>query len=178
MFKVLTLENWRERDPANENFSMPSGAGMRPMTGDDWAELFLSVELTPKAPAPVSRLFAVARGVLVYGEFFYPLYYLGAEQLYRVADAAALVRYDDLGGARTKRGEPPVFATRIRWLHRHGVITDARHEQWHGFRELRNRASHPEEQQVFTPGTAVSVLREVSDCIAELFEPPTLRTPE
>ena len=34
---------------------------------------FLSVELDEKVPHEIKELFAVARGVLLYGWFFYPL---------------------------------------------------------------------------------------------------------
>jgi hypothetical protein len=46
---------------------------MLPVSGEDWAVRFLAVELSAKVPEDVQQLFAVARGVLVYGHFFYPL---------------------------------------------------------------------------------------------------------
>jgi hypothetical protein len=153
VFKEVTPRNWAERDPINEIFAMPGKLGMRQMTGDDWAGLFLGVELAAHIPEPVQHLFLVARNTLPYGHFFYPLYTLGSEQLYRVADAAALHRYRDLGGSKTKKGNDPPFKARIGWLHRHGVIDDENAPQWQGFRELRNHASHADMQSLFTPGT-------------------------
>ena len=175
MFKNVGIDNWAERDPINENFAMPGKFGMRQMTGDDWAGLFLGVELAARVPEPVQHLFQVARNTLPYGHFFYPLYTLGAEQLYRVADAAALHRYRDLGGPKTKRGAAPTFAVRVRWLRQHGFIAEEHAHQWDGFRELRNDASHPEVQSVFTPGNAYTVLQAVAGCVTALYAPPTLK---
>jgi hypothetical protein len=174
MFKEVTPRNWAERDPINENFVMPDKRGWRRMTGDDWAGLFLGVELVAHAPEPVRNLFLVARNTLPYGHFFYPLYTLGSEQLYRVADAAALHRYRDLGGPKTKHGRDPTFGGRIRWLREHGVITEDHVPQWEGSRELRNHASHPDMQSIFTPGNAYTMLHAVAECVNALYAPPTL----
>src|SRR5438270_7929814 len=103
---------------------------------------------------PVQRLFAVARSTLPYGHYFYPLYTLGAEQLYRVADSAALHRYRDLGGPKSKRGRDPAFATRIDWLRERGAIAAEYIARWDGFRELRNIASplgRSEPEQRYSP---------------------------
>jgi hypothetical protein len=81
----------------------------------DWARLLLDVEISARVPEQVQQLFEVARNTLPYGHFFYLLYTLGEQQLYRVADAAALHRYRDLGGPKTKRGHDPAFAARIGW---------------------------------------------------------------
>ncbi|HTW41069.1 MAG TPA: hypothetical protein VMD79_02000 [Solirubrobacteraceae bacterium] len=95
--------------------------------------------------------------------------------MYRVADAAALHRYRDLGRPKTKRGSDPAFKARIRWLHEHGVIADERSPQWEGFRELRNDSSNPDMPSVFTPGNAYMVLRAIAECVSALYAPPALR---
>jgi hypothetical protein len=53
VLKILTQDNWRERDPVNENFAMPDGAGMRPMTGDDWAQLGALPANSRRSPTPL-----------------------------------------------------------------------------------------------------------------------------
>jgi hypothetical protein len=174
VFKEVTPRNWAERDPINENFVMPDKGDWRRMTGDDWAGLFLGVELGASAPEPVQNLFLVARNTLPYGHFFYPLYTLGSEQLYRVADAAALHRYRDLDGPKTKRGNDPTFKTRIQWLREQGVIADEYAPQWEGFRELRNQTSHADMPSLFTPGNAYTMLRAVTECVSAIYAPPTL----
>lgn len=77
------------------------------MTPEDWAQRILGVELDVRVPADVRDLFAVARGTLLYGTFLYPMYAVGNEQVHRVADAAAMYRYNDLGGSKTKKGADP-----------------------------------------------------------------------
>ena len=42
------------------------------------------------------------RGAMVYGYFLYPLYVLGAEQLFRVAEAAVTLKCEQMG-AKTDR---------------------------------------------------------------------------
>lgn len=92
-FKPLTPTNWLQPDPTSGIFGRVSPvAGPMRMDGEDWARRFLAVELASHVPEPVRDLFAVARGALVYGWFFYPLFKLGEEQIYRVAEAAARQR--------------------------------------------------------------------------------------
>lgn len=65
----------------------------------------------------------VARGVLLYGCFYSPLYALSEHQLRRVADAAILHRYQQAGGPPNKKRDPddgqlrwPDFKRRVEWL--------------------------------------------------------------
>jgi hypothetical protein len=51
-------------------------------------------------PEPIRELFDVARGAMIYGWFFYPLFRLGEDQLHRVVEAAVVARY-------TRRRKPP-----------------------------------------------------------------------
>jgi hypothetical protein len=86
-FKRLTEANWREPDLASEAFgeiNLATGE-RRPMTAERWVQRILAVGLSEDVPAEVKDLCEVARGVLLYGYFFYPLYMLGDEQLHRVA---------------------------------------------------------------------------------------------
>jgi hypothetical protein len=55
-----------------------------PWTADDWAERFLSVGLSENVPESVRELFNVARGTIIYGSLFYPLFALGLAQAVRV----------------------------------------------------------------------------------------------
>jgi hypothetical protein len=149
-FKTLTSENWTERDPVNNYFhdiDVERGAA-RQLSGDDWARQFLAVQLDARVPDDAQSLFAVARGGMLYGHFFYPLYTLGREQLYRVADSAADLRYRGLGGRLDKKGCTPSLKRRVDWLELHGVIRPDHSFRWHAIRELRNIASHPSVQSL------------------------------
>lgn len=99
-FKRLTSENWLRADPTGEAFEevhLATGE-RRAMTGERWAERILAVQLSDTVPDDVRGLWRVAQGVMLYGWFFHPLYMLGDEQLHRVADAAILHRFQQLGG--------------------------------------------------------------------------------
>jgi hypothetical protein len=179
-FKRLTVGNWSSPDPVGAAFAdtnLATGA-QRPMTGDRWAEMMLAVELDVGVPLEVRDLWQVARGVLVYGWFFYPLYALGDEQLHRVADAAILCRYAQLGGPVIARsGRPPNFARRLRWLLDQGHISKHLERRWQAIRELRNLGSHAECQWLQMPMGSVSTLRILAVEINALFATDTQRTP-
>ncbi len=88
--KNLSVENWLRPDDVSRSFVTFDHKlqRFRHLDGDDWAKDILQHDLTEAVPAEVATLFATARGSLVYGYFFYPLYALGLEQLFRVSEAA------------------------------------------------------------------------------------------
>jgi hypothetical protein len=166
--KVLTLANWQAADPTNEAFgrlSPVAGVGLRRMTGDDWARELLAVELKEHVAEEIRELFAVARGAMLYGWFFYPMFTLGEEQVHRVVEAAAKTRYRRLGGARR---EPSLHDT-IEWLVERQVIQAEDRGRWEAVRELRNISSHPEHQTVMPPGAVLSGLKAAAHDINRLF---------
>jgi hypothetical protein len=174
-FKVLTPTNYTERDEANDAFGRINESGqVAPVAGADRARAFLAVELGAHVAQEVRDLFEVARGTMLYGEFFYPLYTLGDEQTHRVADAAAHHRYLQLGGELVD-GRVPSFRRRIAWLIEHGAIPTEEEPRWDAYRELRNIASHPDFQQLHSPVDALASLRLVAQSVDALFRPPLLR---
>lgn len=165
-FKNLTLANWDQPDPASAVFGRISRiVGPRKMTGHDWAREFLSVELGPHVPEHVSELFAVARGALVYGWFFFPMFLFGEDHLHRVLETAVKTRYAELGGPRQR----PSFKHAIDWLIERKVIPQEDEERWEGARRMRNIASHPERQGAMAPGTVLRRLTETAHDINRLF---------
>ena len=165
-FKELTLGNWDQPDPANEVFGRISRiVGPHKMTGADWAREFLSVELKPQVPEQIGELFAVARGALVYGWFYFPMYLLGEDQLHRVLEAAGKLRYIELGGPRAR----PSFKHAVDWLIACAVIPAEDHDRWDSVRDLRNAASHPERQGAIAPGAVLRTIRETAHDINRLF---------
>jgi hypothetical protein len=170
-FKKLSLENWRERDPVHDAFGEvnPATREHRPMTAERWAELILAVELAPEVPGDVRDMWEAARGVLLYGWFFYPLYALGDEQLHRVADAAVLHAYQQRGGPEPSA--PPTFASRLAWLLREGHIDATLEHRWTAIRQLRNLGSHATTVTIHMPGDAIQSLRILAKEIDALFAP-------
>ena len=140
-------------------------AGPITVDGDGWARLFLAEELKPHVPDGVRELFDVARGCLLYGWFFNPLFRLGEEQLFRVAEAAARERYHELGGPKKR----PTFAASIAWLTNEGAIKAGDEIWWDATRELRNHSSHPERHVAMPPGQVLRTLSMTAHRVNRLF---------
>lgn len=169
-FKQLTVENFQQQDPTLSIFvrlSLKVGS-TRTLTGDEWAEKILAVELSEQVPLEVQRLFAVARGALVYGYFFYPLYTLGAEQLFRVGETAINRKCRDLGTSENRLRKLK-FKQRVERLVRKGVIQPTDQRRWDALWELRGMTSHPEDQTILFAYTAIDELRLVAADINGLF---------
>ncbi len=125
----------------------------------------LAPELLESVPAEVQALFEVARGAMAYGYFFYPLYTLAAQQLFRVAEAAVAYKCEALRVPKSER----TFKKKIRWLVDHGTIPEPELNRWQACRELRNVASHPDSQSILTPGNAIGILEGIAEQISSIF---------
>jgi hypothetical protein len=174
-FKTLTRQNWTEPDPVLRHFVGVSKVGgtVKKLAGDDWAGYFLAVHLADGVPTDVQELFAVARGVCLYGWFFYPLYHLGEEQLFRVADTTVAAKCKQMGGPDLETS----FGGRLDWLKARGVLNADERRWWGSIRELRNLASHPDFQSIHPPGSVLRMFQDVAQRISELF-PPAAATSE
>lgn len=165
-FKKLTAENWLQRDKTVDYFVrfLPDGRTSS-ISDDEWAELILAIKPCPAVPEDVRELFEVAQGVLCYGCFFYPLYTLGNEQLYRVLEAALTHRCAELSLARSSDR----FGDKIATLFDNGHLSLQRVDQWHATRRLRNSSSHPDRQSLVIPPMAVHGVQIAVDLIDDLF---------
>lgn len=165
-FKQLTPANWDKHDPTSRHFVLidKNGVQRTPM-GSKWAKLILDPKLCPSVPDDIVEMFEVARGILVYGWFFYPLYTAGSEQLFHVHEAAVAHRCDQLNTPKTVR----TFATRLDWLFDQGHLTEQRFRQWTASRGLRNCAAHKKSQSIYDPTMAVSNVDIAVELINELF---------
>jgi hypothetical protein len=175
-FKRLDASNWLDPDPGHEAFgeiNLATGE-RREVTGDRWARQILSINLTPEVPREVRDLWEIARGVLLYGWFFYPLYALGDEQLHRVADAAVLFAYRKHGGPEPKG--PTTFHRRLAWLFEHGFIDKSLETRWSAIRELRNLGSHVSAVHIAMPMDTLRTLRILAEEIDALFGVPATGT--
>jgi len=165
-FKEINQQNWLEPDDIIKAFVKLSPTGSpESMSGEDWLQHILKPKLMESVPQDVQALFEVARGALVYGYFFYPLYTLAAEQLFRVAEAAISHKCSAFGAPNSKEK----FVEKIKWLEDKGVIPQTDIQAWNVIRELRNSASHPESQSIITPGMAIGSLERVTERINSLF---------
>lgn len=147
------------------------------MCPNPWCRRYLRAilepQLTPVVPEDVRGLFEVARGVMVYGWLFYPLYTLGAEQCYRVVEAAVNLRYQQAGGMQSrvtgKKARPIDLSAKLQWLTGKGIILEEGKLRWDSLRKLRNMASHPRHQSLCLPTQAISTLCDCSEVINLLF---------
>jgi hypothetical protein len=167
-FKRLTTGNWVEQDPVMKYFAGISAitGQIKHTSGNDWAGYFLGIRLGDGVPLDIQALFEVARGVCLYGSFFYPLYHLGEEQIFRVADAAVGAKCKQMGGPDHRTS----FAGRLDWLKRRGVLSEQDRRWWEAITQLRNIGSHPEFQSLHPPGSVLRTFQNVAREISALFE--------
>jgi hypothetical protein len=166
--KIISIENFLTPDPTNLIFSKVNTATgeVLPMPPEEWAQIFLAFELSKGVPSQLVNLFEVAKGAMLYGYFFYPLYTFGLEQVYRVADEAIVVKCETIKASAKDR---KTFETRINCLVRAGVLTAKGAGEWHIIRKIRNEASHAREQTVLPPGATALVLNHLVEKINALF---------
>lgn len=162
-FKVLSLDNWMLTDPVMRDFAMINNGVLSSMTASDWAASILEPKLTDNVPIEVLKLFEVARGLMLYGYFFYPVYTLALEQLSRVAETSINHKCKEMGHQNSK----DTFARKIDWLAKNSAISDKL--QWHAIRNIRNEASHPKEQMILPPGVTLNFLVTITESINSLF---------
>lgn len=166
LFKKLTPENWSQRDDTLDLFTgIKIDGSQSVISNDQWASMILRVELDSSVPEDVRDLFEVAQGILCYGCYFYPLYTLGHEQMFRVLEAAVCAKYVALE-APTKCKS--LFA-RLGWLKDTGHISEALYGMLNAARNLRNSASHAKAQKLVLPMDAVATVEQTADLIIQLF---------
>lgn len=165
-FKKLTPENMLEPDKNLHWVSVSrEDQSVRPMSHKDWIEEILEPQLADRVPAEIVELYEVARGALAYGTFFYPLFTLGTEQLFRVLEAAVTHTCNEMGGPGPKRK----YEKKVAFLAKSGAIPKKDEEVWHAARKFRNIVSHQTSQSLLTPVNAVRMLRRVTENINLLF---------
>jgi len=166
-FKQLTPENWLEHDTTGSHIVSvsPTGVTSTP-TGDGWATMILKPHLSEKTPNDLVELFEVARSALCYGFFFYPLYTLGSEQLYRVIESAVALKCEQEKAPKKVNK----FKDRIEWLIKKGIIDQNFRDKFHAARELRNRASHMDRQFIYDQTMAIRGVAVAVELIDILFD--------
>lgn len=165
-FKRITEENWLELDATMALFGTISGDGrFCTPTGEDWVKMILAPQLSSSVPEEVCKLFEVARGSLVYGCCFYPLFTLAEQQLFRIVETAVMLKCKALGVPNGVRG----FQNGVEFLIKNGVILKTEAERWNAVVKLRNLTSHPMEQSIVLPGQAITSLKHAAEAINSLF---------
>ena len=165
LFKKLTPENWREHDGTADPIVRYSTDGTHKISEDEWAACFLETQLSEQLPEDVRYLFEAAQGVMCYGCYFYPLYALGSEQLYRVLEAALHHKCVQLEAPK----EGKTFKEMLDWLRGRGALSERQLARWEAGRNLRNIASHADRQSLHSPDMAVGNICITAELINELF---------
>lgn len=164
-FKQLTPDNWLEVDGVLKPFvSISANGSVNPISGREWAQRILEPNLDAHVPFEIRRLFEAARGTMLYGYFFYPIYTLAADQLYRVAEAALSSKCAVMGASKRQS-----FEKKIDWLAGQSVLSEMESTRWHALRQMRNLSSHPEQQFIIMPMNAIESLHNIARQINALF---------
>lgn len=165
-FKRLTKQNWCEPDPILRHFVTLEIGGTRGISREEWAESFLRPLLDLSVPEEIRHMFEVARGALCYGYYFYPMFALGTEQLYRVSEAAVRHKHTELNRAQKPTA---TFQKMLRWLRTQNVLDETQFQRWSAVRDLRNMTTHAREQFILLPGEAGTSLEVATELINSLF---------
>lgn len=164
--KEISLDNICERDLILNNFLKITQDGQRkPIDLSDYLNDIMAPHLIGTVPKEIKILFEVARGTMAYGYFYYPLFAIGLEQLFRVTEAAVSHKCKALGASPKIK----TFAEKINWLVERGIISNNEKNFWHASRVLRNIASHPDRQMLVPPGMCISLLKKMALQINSIF---------
>jgi hypothetical protein len=172
--KTITKDNWLEVDSiiASGVFArFLMSDGVQPLTANDWVKRFLTPKLSPNVPEEVQELFEVARGAVLYGVFFYPLFTLGLEQAFRLMEAAAKAKATSLGISMVNaKDRYRSYGAILADLFAKKALTKAEYEYWSNAKEFRNETTHANSQPILMPPQVVGMLSSITAAINRLFE--------
>lgn len=165
-FKKLDENNWLEPDKALNGLHriQPNGS-TRPILPNEWIEDIQKQKLNDLTPFEIQKLFEVARGTMIYGYFFYPIFTLASEQFTRIAETAVNIKCNELNCPKSKN----TFRKKVDWLLQESVLSNASHKKWKSIVHLRNKFSHPSRQNIFNPAIAINLMNAIAKNINLLF---------
>src|SRR5215475_3336339 len=166
--KSLTKENWLKADPSIlifEKLNLRTGQSSS-ISQEEWAERFLRHKLSKDVPDEIVALFEVATGAMLYGYFFTPLYTLGLEQVFRVAEAAITAKCKQIVMSAKQMKK---FESKIDGLVAAGILTADEGKRRHALRNMRNRSTHREQQEIWFPQSVLRILAGLVEDINQLF---------
>jgi hypothetical protein len=162
-FKMVDAANVLEPDPIISKMATREDDVIRPMVPSDLLRPILAVTLAAPVPFEVRRAFLFARNAMCYGFWYYPLITIGSQQILRVADYATDVAITASGG-KPRRS----FRGRVDQLVARGILDHTRLHTWEAICRLRNRATHPDWQEVWGIPQTVRVVETVATEILAL----------
>ena len=166
--KEITIQNWLAPDIASAKL-INNNAGAKQLTvtvSDLYIQAVVAIRLSSMVPLEVRRAFEVAKGAMVYGYFFYPLFTIGLEHLYKVAEIAVKVKCAAIDSNR----RVDKLTKGIRLLVSSKVFDAATEKRWCALKNLRNNASHPADQTIVTPAMAIRMLEPLAEDLEKIFQ--------
>jgi hypothetical protein len=173
--KTITKDNWLVVDSIITSgifvrLSL-TDATTQPLTADDWVERFLAPKLSASVPQDVQEAFEIARGAIIYGVCFYPLFTLGLEQVFRLMEAAAKAKATSVGiSIVTAKGRPRPYSSILDELFSKRLLTEREYEYWSNAKDFRNETTHSRRQTILLPAQVVSTLTSLTEAINRLFQ--------
>ncbi|WP_170332312.1 hypothetical protein [Ruegeria arenilitoris] len=162
----MTVENYLERDSRLDGWSV-HGLGAFSHPTDAWVQMFLSIKPSEALPAYLQDMFDRAQGSMVYGCFYYPLFTLGIEELFRFSESALREAVKETGALKSV--QKMKYAPLIDWAHDNDLLTDSMHGRWHAGRSLRNSTSHKDSSLLLGPNDAAGLLSTTAELTDTLF---------
>jgi len=164
--KVLNESNWLEPDKVLNGFHRTQTDGStRPLTISEWFAEIQKAKLEDYIPDEIQKLFEVARGTMLYGYFFYPIFTFASEQFTRIGEAAINIKCAEFNLPKSKN----TFKKKIEWLFQENIISSESYSKWESVIFLRNKFSHPSRQNIITPFMAFGLMDSVATNINKLF---------
>jgi hypothetical protein len=165
--KEVTPNNWLEVDYISGRLirNNRDAQQITVTVSDVYIKSIAPVRLSEKIPLEIRRAFEVAKGAMIYGYFFYPLFTIGLEHLYKVTEIALKTKCKALNPSL----KIDTISEEIRFLVKKGILDQKMAERWNALRDLRNNASHPSTQTIVTPPMAILMLKPMATDIEYLF---------
>jgi hypothetical protein len=168
-FKNLSVDNWLVQDKAMAGIHrvLPNGS-THPVSPNEWFNDLQKPKLVNSVPEEIQKLYEVARGVMIYGYFFYPIFTFASEQFTRIAETAinSFILKIDIENKPKPRAS---FRKKIDWLLQNLILTEELYKKWNATVLLRNKFSHPSKQNIITPEMAIKLMDSITEDINFLF---------
>ncbi len=166
-YKQITLENWTQPDPASTCFvSIHSDGTSSNIKAEQYFSDIMNHTLSKQIPEDIQKLYEVTRGTMTYGYYYYPIFTVAVEQLFRIVESS--VSY--VCKALSSPASIKTFNRKIEWLIETGIIEANEKVRWDGLRSLRNSRAHPKSQMILPPGPVLALFDEMTTDINSLFD--------
>ena len=165
-YKQITLENWTQPDSVSRCFVRirPDGTSSSIKAEEYFADI-MNHRLSEHVPEDIHKLFEVTRGTMTYGYYYYPIFTIALEQLFRIMESSVSHVCKALGIPASIK----TYNHKIEWLIETGILENSKKAGWDSLRRMRNSRSHPKSQMILPPGPTIALFDEMTNDINSLF---------